>query len=153
MAARLRILAVGTRMPDWVQEGFAEYRKRLPREYAVELRELPLSRRTGARAIDEEGDALLAALHADEQVIALEVSGEAWSSENLAASLRRWHDDGNRIAFLIGGPAGLAEACRARAARQWSLSPLTLPHPLVRIVLIEQLYRAWTILGGHPYHR
>ncbi len=153
MAARLRILAVGTRMPAWVQEGFAEYCKRLPREYAVELRELPLSRRTGACAVDEEGHALLAALHPDEQVIALEVNGEAWSSENLAGNLRRWRDGGGRVAFLIGGPAGLAEACRARALRQWSLSRLTLPHPLVRIVLIEQIYRAWTILGGHPYHR
>ena len=153
MPARLRILAIGTRMPGWVQAGFAEYHKRMPRDWAVELRELPVSRRGAARAVAEEGDALLAALQADEQAIALEVTGEAWGSEELAARMRRWHDDGSRVAFLIGGPDGLAEPCRQRAVHHWSLSKLTLPHPLVRIVLIEQLYRAWTILCGHPYHR
>lgn len=153
MAARLRILAVGTRMPGWVQQGFEDYRKRLPRDCAVELREVPLSRREGARAVLEEGEALLAALHPEERVIALEVDGEDWSTADLAARLRGWRDEGSRVAFLIGGPDGLAEACRTRAARRWSLSRLTLPHPLVRIVLIEQLYRAWSILGGHPYHR
>ena len=153
MALRLRILAIGTRMPDWVQGGFGEYRKRLPRECALELRELALSRRAGHQAVTEEGQSLLAALQPEEQAIALEVSGEAWSTEDLAAHLRRWRDEDQRVAFLIGGPDGLSQACRARATRHWSLSSLTLPHPLVRIVLIEQLYRAWTILGGHPYHR
>ena len=153
MAARLRILAVGTRMPAWVQTGFAEYHKRMPRDFAVELREVPVSRREGARAVAEEGEALLAALGADEHVVALEVGGEPWSTADLAARLRAWRDEGRRAAFLIGGPDGLSDACRARAAGQWSLSRLTLPHPLVRIVLMEQIYRAWTILGAHPYHR
>ena len=153
MAARLRILAVGTRMPAWVQAGFAEYHKRMPRDFAVELREIPVSRREGARAVAEEGEALLAALGADEHVVALEVGGEPWSTADLAARLRAWRDEGRRAAFLIGGPDGLSDACRARAAGQWSLSRLTLPHPLVRIVLMEQIYRAWTILGAHPYHR
>ena len=153
MAARLRILAVGTRMPAWVQAGFAEYHKRMPRDFAVELREIPVSRREGARAVAEEGEALLAALAADEHVVALEVGGEPWSTGDLASRLRVWRDEGRRAAFLIGGPDGLADACRARAASQWSLSRLTLPHPLVRIVLMEQIYRAWTILGAHPYHR
>lgn len=153
MAARLRILAVGTRMPAWVQAGFAEYHKRMPRDFAVELREIPVSRREGARAVTEEGEALLAALGADEHVVALEVGGEPWSTEDLAARMRTWRDEGRRAAFLIGGPDGLADACRARAASQWSLSRLTLPHPLVRIVLMEQIYRAWSILGAHPYHR
>jgi 23S rRNA (pseudouridine1915-N3)-methyltransferase len=153
MAARLRILAVGTRMPAWVQAGFAEYHKRMPRDFAVELREVPVSRREGARAVAEEGEALLAALGADEHVVALEVGGEPWSTADLAARLRAWRDEGLRAAFLIGGPDGLSDACRARAASQWSLSRLTLPHPLVRIVLMEQVYRAWSILGAHPYHR
>ena len=153
MAARLRILAVGTRMPAWVQAGFAEYHKRMPRDFAVELREIPVSRREGPRAMAEEGEALLTALAADEHVVALEVGGEPWSTADLAARLRAWRDEGRRAAFLIGGPDGLSDACRARAAGQWSLSRLTLPHPLVRIVLMEQIYRAWTILGAHPYHR
>ena len=153
MAARLRILAVGTRMPAWVQAGFAEYHKRMPRDFAVQLREIPVSRREGARAVAEEGEGLLAALGADEHVVALEVGGEPWSTGDLASRLRVWRDEGRRAAFLIGGPDGLADACRARAASQWSLSRLTLPHPLVRIVLMEQIYRAWTILGAHPYHR
>lgn len=153
MAARLRILAVGTRMPAWVQAGFAEYHKRMPRDFAVQLREIPVSRREGARAVVEEGEALLAALGADEHVVALEVGGEPWSTGDLASRLRVWRDEGRRAAFLIGGPDGLADACRARAASQWSLSRLTLPHPLVRIVLMEQIYRAWSILGAHPYHR
>jgi len=153
MAARLRILAVGTRMPAWVQAGFAEYHKRIPRDFAVELREIPVSRREGARAVAEEGEGLLAALGADEHVVALEVGGEPWSTGDLASRLRVWRDEGRRAAFLIGGPDGLADACRARAASQWSLSRLTLPHPLVRIVLMEQIYRAWSILGAHPYHR
>ena len=153
MAARLRILAVGTRMPAWVQAGFAEYHKRMPRDFAVQLREIPVSRREGARAVAEEGEGLLAALGADEHVVALEVGGEPWSTADLANRLRAWRDEGRRAAFLIGGPDGLADACRARAASQWSLSRLTLPHPLVRIVLMEQIYRAWTILGAHPYHR
>jgi 23S rRNA (pseudouridine1915-N3)-methyltransferase len=153
MAARLRILAVGTRMPAWVQAGFAEYHKRMPRDFAVQLREIPVSRREGARAVAEEGEGLLAALGADEHVVALEVGGEPWSTGDLASRLRVWRDEGRRAAFLIGGPDGLADACRARAASQWSLSRLTLPHPLVRIVLMEQIYRAWSILGAHPYHR
>lgn len=153
MAARLRILAVGTRMPGWVDEAFDEYRRRLPRDWAVELRAVPLSRREGERAVYEEGEALLAAVQPDERVIALEVGGEPWSTVELAAQLRGWRDEDTRVAFLVGGPDGLAGACRARASRHWSLSRLTLPHPLVRIVLIEQLYRAWSILAGHPYHR
>lgn len=155
MAARLRILAVGTRMPGWVEQGFEEYRRRLPRECALELREVPLARRGAdtARAVAEEGEALLAALGADERAIALEVDGRALDTAELAARLGEWRDNGERVAFLIGGPDGLAETCRARSCERWSLSRLTLPHPLVRVVLAEQLYRAWSLLAGHPYHR
>jgi 23S rRNA (pseudouridine1915-N3)-methyltransferase len=155
MQARLRLLAVGTRMPAWVDTGFEEYRKRLPRECALELREIPLARRGAdtARAVAEEGEALLAALAGDEIVVAMEVGGTAIDTPSLAKTLGRWHDEGRRAAFLVGGPDGLAQACRARAGLQWSLSRLTLPHPLVRIVLAEQLYRAWSLLAGHPYHR
>jgi 23S rRNA (pseudouridine1915-N3)-methyltransferase len=155
MSARLRLLAVGTRMPGWVQEGFEEYRKRLPREWALELREIPLARRGAdvARAVREEGDALLAALDGDELVVALEVGGKPLSTTDISSRLGRWREDGQRAAFLVGGPDGLSDACRARAREQWSLSRLTLPHPLVRILLAEQLYRAWSLMAGHPYHR
>lgn len=155
MAARLRLLAVGTRMPAWVQEGFEEYRKRLPRECALELREIALARRGAdtARAVAEEGEALLGALGGDEFVVALEVGGTAVDTPGVARALARWRDEGRRAAFLVGGPDGLSDACRARADAQWSLSRLTLPHPLVRVLLAEQLYRAWSLLSGHPYHR
>ena len=155
MQPRLRLLAVGTRMPSWVQEGFEEYRKRLPRDCALELREIPLARRGAdtARAVQEEGDALLEALTGDEFVVAMEVGGKAMDTRSLATALGGWRDEGRRAAFLVGGPDGLSDACRGRAQAQWSLSRLTLPHPLVRIVLAEQLYRAWSLLAGHPYHR
>lgn len=155
MSARLRLLAVGTRMPGWVQEGFEEYRKRLPREWSLELREIPLAKR-GAdvpRAMREEGEALLAALDGDEHVVAMEVGGKALSTADMAGRLGRWREDGRRAAFLVGGPDGLPESCRVRADEQWSLSRLTLPHPLVRVLLAEQLYRAWSLMAGHPYHR
>jgi 23S rRNA (pseudouridine1915-N3)-methyltransferase len=155
MSARLRLLAVGTRMPGWVQEGFEDYRKRLPRDCALELREIALARRGAdvARGVRDEGEALLAALDDDEFVVALEVGGRMLSTSDLATRLGSWRDEGQRVAFLVGGPEGLADACRARAREQWSLSRLTLPHPLVRILLAEQLYRAWSLLAGHPYHR
>lgn len=154
---RIRIIAVGSRMPAWVETGFEEYRKRMPREFAVELREIATGRRSRsgdtARALAQEGTAMLQSLASEEFAVALEVGGETWSTEDLAARLRQWMADGRRIAFLIGGPDGLSQACRERAAKHWSLSRLTLPHPLVRIVLMEQLYRAWSILAAHPYHR
>ena len=155
MSARLRLLAVGTRMPGWVEEGFEEYRKRLPREWALELREIPLARRGAdvSRAMRDEGDALLSGLDGDEYVVAMEVGGKAQSTPDLAARLGRWREEGQRAAFLVGGPDGLPETCRARAREQWSLSRLTLPHPMVRILLAEQLYRAWSLMAGHPYHR
>ncbi|MFN2338371.1 MAG: 23S rRNA (pseudouridine(1915)-N(3))-methyltransferase RlmH [Gammaproteobacteria bacterium] len=154
---RIQLIAVGTRMPAWVQDGFTEYAKRLPRECAVQLVEIPLGKRGKnadvQRAIAEEGEKMLAALPRDCQVIALEVEGRAWSTEQLAGELEAWLGAGRDVALLVGGPDGLSEACRARAEQAWSLSPLTLPHPLVRILLAEQLYRAWTLYKGHPYHR
>lgn len=153
MAARLRMLAVGTRMPGWVQTGFAEYQKRLPRDYALELREIPLSRRAGTQAVGEEGDALLASLAGEELVVALDVQGKTWDTMEFAEHMRAWHDQSRRVAFLIGGPDGLSPPCRERADFSLSLSRLTMPHPLVRVFLAEQIYRAWSIIHAHPYHR
>lgn len=153
----IHLIAVGEKMPGWVQDGFGEYAKRLPAECAVKLVEIAPGRRGKnadiARAMRDEGERMLAAIPKGARVIALEVGGRAWSTEQLADQLQGWLAGGQDIALLVGGPEGLAEECRARADQQWSLSPLTLPHPLVRVLLAEQLYRAWSILRGHPYHR
>ena len=109
--------------------------------------------RDDARAIHDEGAAILAALPRDIHVVALDGRGKAWSSEDLAAQLAKWRMSGRDLAFLIGGPDGHAPDVLARADQSWSLGPLTLPHMLVRLVLAEQLYRATTLLSGHPYHR
>jgi len=154
---RARLLAIGERMPAWVAEGFAEYRKRLSHDLPLELFELkPGARGKGrddARAMHDEGQAILAALPRDTHVIALDGRGKTWSSEELAAQLANWRMAGRDLAFLIGGPDGHAPEVLARADQRWSLGPLTLPHMLVRLVLAEQLYRASTLLAGHPYHR
>ncbi|MFC5740638.1 23S rRNA (pseudouridine(1915)-N(3))-methyltransferase RlmH [Dyella tabacisoli] len=154
---RARLIAVGDRMPAWVAEGFAEYRKRLSHELPLELTELkPGIRGKGrddARAMVDEGAAILAVLPRDIHVIALDGRGKTWSSEELAEQLAKWRMAGRDLAFLIGGPDGHAPEVLARADQRWSLGPLTLPHMLVRLVLAEQLYRATTLLAGHPYHR
>lgn len=144
-------------MPGWVETGYREYAKRLPRECSLHLREIePGHRGKGASpevARREEGRRMLAALPKGAQVVALDQRGKAWSTERLAEILAGWMADGRDLALLVGGPEGLADNCRDRADRLWSLSLLTFPHPLVRVLLAEQLYRAWSILEGHPYHR
>lgn len=154
---RISLIAVGTRMPDWIEAGVAEYRKRLPSEINFEIREIALAKRGKnvdvARAIQQEGAAMLSVIAARDVVIALDVLGKSVSTENLASTLRNWQMHGDNISLLVGGPDGLADECLARAAQRWSLSALTLPHPLVRVLLAEQIYRAWTINNNHPYHR
>jgi 23S rRNA (pseudouridine1915-N3)-methyltransferase len=152
---RAHLIAVGDRMPDWVQTGYAEYAKRLSRELPLQLVEISTKGRSrdAARAMADEAAALLAAIPRDAYVVALDGRGKAWSSEDLAAQLERWRMQGRDLAFLIGGPDGLAPAALARADQRWSLGPATLPHPLVRIIVAEQLYRAVSQLGNHPYHR
>lgn len=154
---QLQIIAIGRRMPSWVGEGVAEYATRLPAELGWEVIELPLGPRPrGAaadRAIADEGERMLARIADDAVVVALDERGDAWSSRKLAQQLGRWRDDSRKVALMIGGPDGLAPACRARANAVWSLSALTLPHGLVRVVVAEQVYRAWSLLNNHPYHR
>lgn len=154
---RLELIAVGERMPAWVREGYEEYAKRLPRECALILREIEPGVRgksqETARAVAQEGERMLAALPKSARVVAVDVKGAEHSTEELAARLEVWLADGRDVALLVGGPDGLAPECLARAEERWSLSRLTLPHPLVRVVLAEQLYRAWSILRNHPYHR
>lgn len=153
---KLRLLAAGTRMPDWVSAGFAEYAGRMPRECRLELQEIALGRRRGKggpRAVVEEGERMLRSLRPEDRVIALDVRGRTVDTEGLARRLGGWQQDGRDVVFAVGGPDGLAPAVLERAQWRWSLSPLTLPHGLVRVVLAEQLYRATTVLAGHPYHR
>lgn len=144
-------------MPDWVQAGYQEYARRMPRECALELREIPLATRGRnadiARAISKESELMLAAIPNQERVIALDVPGKPQTTQSLADALRDWQMQGGNTSLLIGGPDGLSRECLARASQHWSLSGLTLPHPLVRILLAEQLYRAWSLLNHHPYHR
>ncbi len=154
---RVRLLAVGTRMPAWVNQGVEEYRRRLPRDFALEVEEIaPGQRGKNAdipRAMAQEAERIRARLRGDERVVALEVGGRPWSTEQLAEQAEGWRLEGRDLALLVGGPDGLAPELSAAVDQRWSLSPLTLPHPLVRILLAEQLYRAWTLLVGHPYHR
>ena len=154
---KCRLIAAGTRLPEWVNSGFREYQKRLRTPLTLELHEIAVAtRRPGEnpqRAIRHEGAAMLAALGQDDYVVALEITAETMSTEQLSAWLAGRMRDGRSLALLIGGPDGLSPQCRERADQSWSLSPLTLPHALVRVVVAEQLYRAMSLLAGHPYHR
>ncbi|ATG74766.1 23S rRNA (pseudouridine(1915)-N(3))-methyltransferase RlmH [Zobellella denitrificans] len=154
---KLQLVAVGTRMPAWVSDGFQEYQRRFPRDLPLELVEIPAGKRGKNADIDrilhKEGEQMLAAVGKSARVVTLDIPGRPWSTEQLAEQLTRWQLDGRDVAILIGGPEGLAPACKATAEQSWSLSPLTLPHPLVRVVAAESLYRAWSINNNHPYHR
>jgi len=154
---RLSVIAVGTKMPAWVSQGVAEYGKRMPRELKLAWREIPLARRgrdaNPQQLCSREGEQMLKAIPDGDRVVALDVQGKRISTEQLAEQLRAWQMSGDNYSLLIGGPDGLGPECLERAQLRWSLSDLTLPHPLVRILLAEQLYRAWTITVNHPYHR
>jgi 23S rRNA (pseudouridine1915-N3)-methyltransferase len=154
---KVQLIAVGNKMPSWVIAGYDEYAKRLPKELTPQLIELPIGHRSKngviADAIKSEGEAILQAALPQSRKVMLEVKGKAWSTEQFAEQIADWRMQGDNLSFVIGGPNGLSAACLAQADALWSLSNLTLPHPLVRIVFIEQLYRAWTLLQGHPYHK
>jgi 23S rRNA (pseudouridine1915-N3)-methyltransferase len=154
---RLHLLAVGQRVPAWVDAGYRDFARRLPPECSLQLTEIAAGRRSKgsdiARVIEAEGEKLLAAVPAGARVVALDVAGEQWDTRQLSLRLDRWLHEGRDVALLVGGPDGLSRACLEAAEPVWSLSPLTLPHALVRIVIAEQLYRAWSLLRGHPYHR
>jgi 23S rRNA (pseudouridine1915-N3)-methyltransferase len=154
---RLTLLSVSNRQPAWVDEGAAEYAKRLRGRCTLELKVLPLARRTATtpveRAIHDEGERLLAAVPPGAHVVALLEKGKPWSTKELSARLDAWMQKGAPVVMLVGGPDGLSPECVARANERWSLSNLTLPHGLVRVVVAEALYRAWSLLEHHPYHR
>ena len=152
----MRVIAIGTRMPGWVTEGSDEYLKRMPREVSAEWVELPASKRTRDTAelrMLDEAISIERRLKSQELIVALDIDGKTVSTENIAAALSSWQAEGAKVAFIIGGPDGLHPTLKARASARWSLGRITLPHPLVRVILAEQLYRAWSINAGHPYHR
>ena len=154
---KARLIATGERAPSWVAQGFAEYQKRLSHWLPLELVEVePGLRgkgRDAQRAIEDEGRRVLAALPKNAHVVALEVSGRAHSSEQLAQRMEHWRGQGRDLVFLIGGPEGHAAEVLAVADETWTLGPLTLPHMLARLLVAEQLYRACAMLANHPYHR
>lgn len=144
-------------MPHWVTEGYAEYVKRLPPEFAIRLIEIPLSKRSKGsdlpRLIEKEGERMYAAIPQGDYVVALTERGKLWSTQEFSKQLQTWHQSGQGLTLLVGGPEGLSTTCLNKAHLQWSLSPLTWPHPLVRVMVAEQIYRAWSVLSHHPYHR
>lgn len=143
-------------MPAWVQQGYNEYAKRLPRECELVLKEIaPDKRRSGdvARITRDEGERMMAALAPRSHIVTLDIPGKPWTTENLADALKRWLGNGQPVALMVGGPEGLSAQVKDSAQESWSLSALTFPHPLVRIVVAEQIYRAWSLLNNHPYHR
>jgi 23S rRNA (pseudouridine1915-N3)-methyltransferase len=152
----MRVLAIGTRMPQWVSDGADDYVKRLPREATIDWVEVPASKRTKdnpERRMLEEATAIERRLKPQELIVVLDVEGKIISTDSIAEALATWQSDGSKIAFVIGGPDGLHPSLKAKASARWSLGRITLPHPLTRVILAEQLYRAWSINAGHPYHR
>ena len=142
-------------MPQWVRDGYNEYAKRLPHECELVLREIAADKRGGdvSRATKEEGERMIAALPGKAHIVTLDIPGKPWSTRELSLALRRWLENGKPLALMIGGPEGLSQQVRDLAHESWSLSPLTFPHPLVRVIVAEQIYRAWSLLHNHPYHR
>jgi len=153
----IRLIAIGERQPGWVDDAFSEYAQRLPRQWKFRLQAMSGGRRSkhqdSASAIETEGRKILAEIGAADFVVALDEHGEQFTSTALGKKLVDWQNAGRDLTFLIGGPDGLANPCLQRADLCWSLSRLTLPHGLARVLYAEQMYRAWTVSTGHPYHR
>jgi 23S rRNA (pseudouridine1915-N3)-methyltransferase len=154
---KLVILAVGHKMPDWITNGFDEYAKRMPPELRIELKEIKPEQRSAGRNAESvmaaEKQRIEAALPKNARVVALDERGRDWTTMQLANALPGWQQDGRDVAFVIGGADGLDPAVKARAELMLRISSLTLPHGMVRVLLAEQLYRAWSITQNHPYHR
>ena len=154
---KIAIIAIGTKMPKWVQEANADFLKRFPSDFSVKIIEVPAAVRSKQGTPElykrKEAKAIRAALPKNALLVCLDVLGKSVSTEQLAAKLDDLKLGGRPIAMIIGGPDGIAADLLAEADLKVSLSALTLPHPLVRVLLVEQLYRVWSILAGHPYHR
>jgi len=154
---KIHLVAIGEKMPAWVLAGYDEYARRLPRECSLVLRELPLATRgkTGdpLKWKREEAELIRAALPKGAYLVALDVLGKAWDTPELSRRMGTWMQEHSDVVLLVGGPDGLDDTLLGEAHARWSLSPLTFPHPLVRVLLSEQIYRAWSLLNNHPYHR
>lgn len=153
----IRLLAVGDRQPAWVDDAFQKYAARLPRDWKFRIDTLATVRRSkndkSHKAMLAEGEQILGKTQADEQVVLLDERGKQLTSKGLAERLSDWQGDGRNVCLVIGGPDGVSDAVKQRADFTWSLSQLTLPHGMARVLLAEQLYRAWSLQTGHPYHR
>ncbi len=153
----IHFITVGQKMPKWVQEGYAEYAKRLPKSCALKLVELPMAQRGKTNSIEkmkaEEAKRITAAIPKGARIIVLDEHGKQVTTKGLANKLEEWLGGGQDIALIVGGPDGLEQSLIDAAQWKWGLSNLTLPHPMVRILVAEQLYRAWSVIQNHPYHR
>ncbi len=154
---KIRLLSITHKCPAWVQAGYEEYAKRMPAACSLELIEIPAEKRTTnadlKRITEKEGEKMLSVIKPNHRVIALDIQGKPWSTEQLSTQLAEWLQGGQHLDLLVGGSEGLSEACLKKAETRWSLSPLTFPHCLVRVLVAEQLYRAHSLLIGHPYHK
>ena len=151
------LIAAGTRSPEWVTRGYNEYEKRLPRDWKLNLKEVAVAKRRKGEPVDklkvEEGEKMSSLFKPNSRIVALDSRGANWSTTVLAENFRNWQLEYRGVHFLVGGPDGLSEKCLAAAHDTWSLSRLTFPHFIVRILIAEQVYRAWSVLNNHPYHK
>lgn len=154
---KITLIAVGTKMPKWVTTAYEEYQKRLPKQCALELVEIAAKHRGKnadiARILRDESLAIEQAIGVEQKMIALDRKGKHITTEQLAKNLQGWIDNNQDIALVVGGPEGIAPEMLATAEQKWSLSAMTFAHPIVRVMVAEQVYRAWSILAGLPYHR
>jgi 23S rRNA (pseudouridine1915-N3)-methyltransferase len=154
---KIHLIAVGNKMPGWVTEAYQEYAKRLTDECRLQLIEVTAVKRGKSvnvqQAMQQESKKILDKIPAGTRRVVLDERGRLLDTAALAQRLKAWLQAGNDVALLVGGADGLSAECKATADETWSLSPLTLPHPLVRVIVAEALYRAWSVLRNHPYHR
>lgn len=154
---KLVVAAVGTRMPDWVTTAWDDYARRMPADCSLELREIKAEdRRTGkttTRMMADEAERLTSVVTPGAITVALDERGRDVSTMDVFHSLEQWRETTSQVVFFIGGPDGLDDTLKREATLRWRLSSMTLPHPMVRVILAEQLYRAWAIMTNHPYHR
>lgn len=153
----IHFITVGQKMPKWVQDGYAEYAKRLPKACSLKLIELPMAQRGKTNSVErmkaEEAKRIVDAIPKGARMVILDEHGKQVTTKGLAEKLEEWLGGGQDIALIVGGPDGLQQALIDQAQWKWGLSNLTLPHPMVRILVAEQLYRAWSVINNHPYHR